>query len=60
MVINLSPAEQKRNGPLFDLSIALGVLKSGEFLKDDISTDAGFIGYLSLDGTILAMQENCN
>ncbi|WP_245712483.1 magnesium chelatase domain-containing protein [Anaerobacillus alkalilacustris] len=26
IVVNLSPAEQKKNGPLFDLAIALGVL----------------------------------
>ena len=27
VVINLSPAEQKKNGPLFDLPIAIGILK---------------------------------
>ncbi|RLQ94819.1 magnesium chelatase domain-containing protein [Falsibacillus albus] len=36
VVINLSPAEQKKNGPLFDLAIAIGVLKSGNFLKEEI------------------------
>ena len=56
VVINLSPAEQKKNGPLFDLAIALGVLKSGKFLKDDIPNDAGFIGALSLDGTVLPVE----
>lgn len=25
VVINLSPAEQKKNGPLFDLAIAIGI-----------------------------------
>ncbi|MEW8972115.1 MAG: YifB family Mg chelatase-like AAA ATPase [Mesobacillus sp.] len=52
VIINLSPAEQKKNGPLFDLAIALGILKSGGFIQDKIPMDAGFIGALSLDGTV--------
>lgn len=56
VIINLSPAEQRKNGPLFDLAIALGVLKSGKFLKDRIPDDTGFIGALSLDGTILPVE----
>lgn len=28
VMINLSPTEQKKNGPLFDLPIAIGILKS--------------------------------
>lgn len=56
VIINLSPAEQKKNGPLFDLAIALGVLKSGNFMKDAIPEDAGFIGALSLDGTVLPVE----
>ena len=56
VTINLSPSEQKKNGPLFDLAIAIGVLKSGKFLKEKIPMDAGFIGALSLDGTILPVE----
>lgn len=56
VIINLSPTEQKKNGPLFDLAIALGILKSGDFLKDNIPKDAGFIGALSLDGTVLPVE----
>lgn len=52
MIINLSPAEQKKNGPLFDLAIAIGILKSGGFIEDRVPDDAGFIGALSLDGTV--------
>lgn len=52
VIINLSPAEQKKNGPLFDLGIAIGILKSGGFIEDRIPDDAGFIGALSLDGTV--------
>jgi magnesium chelatase family protein len=56
VVINLSPAEQKKNGPLFDLAIAIGVLKSGNFLKEEVPGDAGFIGALALDGTVLPVE----
>lgn len=35
VVINLSRADQKKNGPFFDLAIVLGVLKSGDFLKEN-------------------------
>lgn len=52
IVINLSPSEQKKNGPLFDLAIAIGILKESNQLKDAIPTDTAFIGALSLDGTI--------
>ncbi|MBH9967916.1 YifB family Mg chelatase-like AAA ATPase [[Bacillus] enclensis] len=56
VIINLSPAEQKKNGPLFDLAIAIGVLKSGDFLKDEVPKNAGFIGALSLDGSVLPVE----
>ncbi|MGD7053950.1 YifB family Mg chelatase-like AAA ATPase [Sutcliffiella horikoshii] len=52
IVVNLSPPEQKKNGPLFDMAIALGILKSGGFIKASIPVDIAFIGALSLDGTI--------
>ncbi|MDG5790152.1 magnesium chelatase domain-containing protein [Evansella sp. AB-P1] len=56
IVINLSPSEVKKNGPLFDLAIALGILKSGDFMKEKIPDDIGFIGALSLDGTVLPVE----
>lgn len=56
VTVNLSPAEQKKNGPLFDLAIALGVLKSGKFLKEKIPNDSSFIGALSLDGAVLPVE----
>lgn len=53
VIINLSSAEQKKkNGPLFDLAIALGILKSGGFIHERILVETGFIGALSLDGTV--------
>lgn len=52
IVVNLSPSEQKKNGPFFDLAMAIGVLKETGELKEKIPEDAVFIGALSLDGTV--------
>ncbi|MFK2825561.1 YifB family Mg chelatase-like AAA ATPase [Bacillus sp. B190/17] len=52
IVVNLSPSEQKKNGPLFDLAMAIGLLKELDHLKEEIPQDAAFIGALSLDGTV--------
>lgn len=52
IVVNLSPSEQKKNGPFFDLAIAIGMLKEIGELKQEIPQDTVFLGALSLDGTI--------
>ncbi|WP_442596707.1 YifB family Mg chelatase-like AAA ATPase [Neobacillus sp. D3-1R] len=56
IIVNLSPAEQKKNGPLFDLPMAIGILKSQGFIKERILPNACFIGALSLDGSILPFE----
>ncbi|KGX86659.1 magnesium chelatase domain-containing protein [Pontibacillus marinus] len=55
-VVNLSPGEQKKNGPLFDPAIALGVLKSGGFLKGEIPENTAYIGAVSLDGSVIPVE----
>lgn len=51
-IINLSPAFLKKNGSIYDMSIAVGILAAHEHLKfEDIETTL-FIGELSLDGNI--------
>lgn len=52
IVVNLSPSEQKKNGPFFDLAMAIAILKEIEELKQSIPEDTVFLGALSLDGTI--------
>lgn len=52
IIINLSPAEQKKNSPIFDLAMAIGVMKEAGEIKDPIPTNAAFLGVLSLDGSI--------
>lgn len=52
VVVNLLPSEQRENGPLFDLPIAIGILKEKNYIKEQIPHATIFIGALSLDGTI--------
>ncbi|WP_312028275.1 magnesium chelatase domain-containing protein [Bacillus salinus] len=55
-VVNLSPAEQKKNGPMFDLPMAIAILKNMDVIHTQISADVGFIGAVSLDGTVVSVD----
>lgn len=52
VVVNLAPADLKKNGSGFDLPIAIGVLIEEEVLSAEQVEDYAFIGELSLDGII--------
>lgn len=52
IVINLAPADTKKEGSLFDLPIAIGILIANEEIKNEELEDTVFIGELSLDGSI--------
>ena len=52
VVINLAPAELKKEGSNFDLPIAMGLLTEESVLEEDKIKDYAFIGELSLDGTL--------
>ncbi len=52
VVVNLAPADLKKNGTGFDLPIAVGVLIEEEVLTTEQVKDYAFIGELSLDGII--------
>ncbi|WP_066248371.1 YifB family Mg chelatase-like AAA ATPase [Neobacillus drentensis] len=56
VVVNLSPSEHKKNGPLFDLAIAIAALKELNMIKGEIPIDAAFIGALSLDGMVVKAE----
>lgn len=51
MVVNLAPADIKKEGPSYDLPIAMGYLFETNQVKFD-SSDKLFVGELSLDGTL--------
>lgn len=52
IVVNLAPADTKKEGSFFDLPIAIGVLNCTEYLEKGRLEDIAFIGELSLDGKI--------
>jgi len=53
IVVNLSPAGIKKEGPQFDLPIALGIMKAmGHITEDKRLEDYMYIGELSLGGKV--------
>src|ERR1043165_6448909 len=52
ITINLAPADIKKEGPSFDLPIAVGILAASEQLKSDILSETLMVGELSLDGAV--------
>lgn len=51
IVVNLAPATKRKEGSIFDLPIAIGILSSNEYIHYPIN-DMAFIGELSLDGKV--------
>ena len=52
-VINLSPANIRKQGSIFDLAMAIGILQASNELPEDLKlSDTIFIGELSLDGKV--------
>lgn len=51
ITINLTPADTRKEGPIYDLPILIAVLKAGHQLNCSVD-DCAFIGELSLDGAI--------
>jgi len=56
ITINLAPADTKKQGPCYDLAIALGVLAAQGLLSPDALSPYAFVGELSLDGRIQPIQ----
>lgn len=53
IIINLAPADLKKEGPIFDLPIALGILLASETLAiEAVPQNLIFAGELSLNGTL--------
>lgn len=51
VTINLAPADLRKEGPFFDLPIAVGILAAGDQIPQDQLGNSLFIGELSLDGS---------
>ena len=52
IVINLAPADTNKEGSIFDLPIAIGILEDLGEIKNDKLDEIAFVGELSLDGKI--------
>lgn len=52
ITVNLSPADQKKEGTGFDLPIAVGVLEALKFFPKDAAQGILFLGELGLNGEI--------
>ncbi|WP_082193081.1 YifB family Mg chelatase-like AAA ATPase [Bacillus rubiinfantis] len=56
IIINLSPSDQKKMGSLFDLAMAIAVLKALHELDARVEETTGFLGALSLDGSVQPVE----
>jgi magnesium chelatase family protein len=55
MVVNLAPADLRKEGPTYDLPIAVGIMVAAGHTLADLS-NCVFLGELSLDGTLRHAQ----
>lgn len=55
-VVNLAPADVRKEGAAFDLPIAIGLLTAGESLMCNNLSDYMMMGELSLDGSVLPVK----
>ena len=51
-IINLAPADVKKEGPALDLAIAIGVLRGTDFVQSDVHKHFLVAGELALDGRV--------
>lgn len=52
ILINLTPADLRKEGPSFDLPISVGILAASQQVAPDLLGDFLFLGELSLDGSL--------
>lgn len=56
LTVNLAPANIKKEGPSFDLPIAVGILAAGKQIDRDRLGDFIILGELALDGSVRAVR----
>jgi len=56
VIVNLAPANLRKEGPAFDLPIALAVLAVSGVLPPQMLEEAGVVGELSLDGGLRGVR----
>ena len=55
IVVNLTPADLRKEGPSFDLPIGVGILAASEQVDAQLLGDYLFLGEVSLDGSLRAV-----
>ncbi len=56
VVVNLAPADIRKEGTNYDLPIAVGILAQEGFISDELIKSTAFIGELSLDGSLRSVN----
>ena len=56
VIINMAPADIRKEGSAYDLTIAIGVMAAGELIKTKLLDETIIMGELSLDGSILPIK----
>jgi magnesium chelatase family protein len=57
ITVNLAPADLKKEGPVYDLPIAVGLLTASEQIKQDFLRYMVMVGELSLTGEVRGVYE---
>ena len=52
LTVNLAPADMKKEGPAFDLPMAVGILSASGGILPEAMRDTALLGELSLDGSV--------
>lgn len=56
VIINLAPADIKKEGSFFDLPMAVGILEEEGIIDSEKIKNCAFVGELSLDGSLRAVN----
>jgi magnesium chelatase family protein len=59
ITVNLAPADLRKEGPAYDLPIAVGILAATQQVWPDKLEDALFVGELSMGGTTRHLARFC-
>ncbi|MEE9211388.1 MAG: YifB family Mg chelatase-like AAA ATPase [Phycisphaeraceae bacterium] len=60
LLVNLAPADIRKEGPSFDLPIAIGLLLAGQVIQTQRHKRMLFVGELALDGRLRAIKGAIN
>ncbi len=52
IIVNMAPADIRKEGSAYDLPLAVGILASSEIIKSDLLANLLIMGELSLDGSL--------